>query len=269
MEKLTDQLLQFLDDEKIVANPNFTEELYKSGVYAVLDCVFSSMAKFETVVVPALNRFKEKSGLQDVPKLTFSEYLEHVRGNLSKTIEQRFEEVAQNDFVNGQKISKRLKVQIAYDVCQRFVDKKWETLKDIQGLPKGDPFTCENPGTSGELEKFVMGGIAGFKGYDYPIDPDLKVRGIGLALGAYLMILLGDETFVKPDTLLLRLMGQIGDPTGGWLPKASNMEDFQLIRWAISCAAAQRNATPASLDNALWKYESDRSAADKKKAALI
>ena len=263
VERLTGQLLQFLDDKKIVANPNFTEELYKSGVYSAIDCVFSSMAVYKTVVVPAINRSSQKQILQDVPGLRFSEYLEYVRGDSSKTLERRFEEVAKNDFNYRGKISGRLKVQVAYDVCQKFVDRGLETIYDVQALPEGIPFTCEHPGTAGELEKFVIGGIAGVKGYDYPIVIDLKVRGIGLALGAYLLILLGNETFVKPDTQLFKLMGRIGK----WSPRTSNMEDFQLVRQVISCAAAQRNATPASLDNALWKYESDRTAAAKKKAA--
>ena len=283
VEKLTEQLLQFLKDEKIVANPNFAEQLYKSGVYSVLDCVFSSMAKFDVVVVPAITRFKEKSHLQDGPGLTFSKYIDYVRGDSSKPLEKRFEEVAENDFKLSQKISGRLKVEVAYDVCQRFADRGLETLGDVQklreGLYKGIPFTCEYPGTASELEKFVIGGIAGIPLY---VSPNLKVKGIGLALGAYLLILLGDETFVKPDTLLLRLMGQIGAPIGEWSPKASDMKDFQLIRQVISCAAdklnevaqenvgnttTQKKVTPASLDNALWAYEAKRPATRKKVAS--
>ncbi|TSA87180.1 hypothetical protein FNU79_04620 [Deinococcus detaillensis] len=262
VEKLTDQLLQFLDEEKIVANPNFTEELYKSGVYSVIDCVFSSMAVHKTVVVPAINRFRKNQSLQDIPELKFTSYLEYARADLERPTKERFDEIASKDFDYRGVIAGRRKVEVVYDVCQRFVHKGLETIHDVQALPKGEPFTCESPGTQGELEKFVMGGIAGVAGYD---SPNVKVRGIGLALGAYLVLLLGDETFVKPDTQLFKVMGRIGR----WSPRASNVEDFQLVRQAISCAAAQRDVTPASLDNALWAYQSGLQKTASTKVALI
>lgn len=254
---LTEQLLDFIKDEKIAVNPEFTAEMEKSGVYAVINAVFSSMAVFAGVV-SAMKNFGENSGLRDVPELKFSDYLKCVRGDSEVPTKERFDEVAAKIFCNKGVIAGRRKVEVAYDVCQRFVKHDLETHKDVQALPKGIPFTCEHPGTPGDLEKLVIGGIAGYPGYNSPTYdlPNLKVRGIGLALGAYMLIRLGDESFIKLDTQLLKLMGRIG----GWSPKMGNVEDFQLVRQAVSCAAEQLKVTPASLYNALWAWESDRSA---------
>lgn len=75
---------------------------------------------------------------------------------------------------------------------------------------------------------------------------------MGPVLGRYLLLLLGLEQYVKPDTLLSRLLGRIG----GWQPTLGNARDRALIQDAISGVAAELGTTPAWLDNALWFYES-------------
>lgn len=249
-QRLTADLLAFLERTGVQPYPRFTEEAHPSGVYAVLNCVFSAQANFERVVLPALRRFGPNSGLHDTPNLRFSDFVQYVQGGQAVPDETRYREVAEQAFNYRGVLSGRLKVQVAYDVCQFFIAHGLETRQDVQALPQGAPYTCEHPGTPGRLEELVMHGLVNNQ------PPGSKVRGMGLALGAYLMICLGNESYVKPDSLLLRLMGEIG----GWSPRAGNEADFTLIRQAVSCVAAQKNATPASLDNALWRFESTREA---------
>lgn len=249
VERLTADLLRFMTESQIRPAHSYADQGEKSGVYAVLNCVLSARAPFKTVVLPALQKFEKNSGLPNTADLKFSQFLDHVRGEGNREpAEERFLEIASKEFSYRGRLSGRTKVEVAYDVCRFFLSHGLETIHELKSLPTGVPYTCEHAGTPGKLEELVMAGLVDNR-------PDgAKVRGIGIALGAYLMILLGDESYVKPDTLLLRLMGRIGD----WEFRASNSHDFQLVRQAISCAAAQVNSTPAALDNALWRYESER-----------
>jgi hypothetical protein len=248
-EELTVRLQEFVEKNQVTVNPNFANELRRSGVFAVLDCVFSSMAHFERVVKPTLRRFEKNSGLVDQESLTFGEFLNYVRGgNEGYPSEDRFEEVASKIFENRQKISGRTKVEVSYDVCDFFDKRGYQTKQDLMDLPKGIDFTCDHIGQPGQLEQMVMGTLVSGQ------PQEGKVRGIGLALGAYLLMCFGDRNYVKPDTLLLRLMGRIGD----WKPRASHEGDFLLIRQAVTCVAHKRGTTAAELDNALWAYEGRR-----------
>lgn len=244
-EELSTKLLHFIESQPEVTAQlaeKYDANWRKSGVYSVLDCVFSSMAKFKTVVVPTLQRFGESSGLHDTAELTFNQFLVFVQGQQHiRPTAERFAEVAQNDFANSQKISGRTKVEVAYDVCEFFAARGYQTKADLQILPVE------------ELEKLVMQDMVNLRG-----DPNItKIRGMGLALGAYLLICLGDTHFVKPDTLLLRLVGRIVDD---WQPKNSDENDYLLVRQAITYAGEKLNPPQpaAAVDNALWHYESTR-----------
>lgn len=248
-QELAKQLIAFLHDNALTPRAEeFDSEWRRSGVYAVLDCVFSSQTRFETVE-RVLQRFGDSTGLTDEPWLTFSAFLDVMRGGESgRPSPERFKAVAVEVFKNEQKIARRLKVEVAYDVCLFFAERGLETKQNLRSLPRGVSFTCDHPGTPGELERLVMNHIVnGQPGSG-------KVHGMGIALGAYLLICLGDTTFVKPDTLLLRSVGRIG----GWQPRASNVSDFVLMRQAISCAADELGIVPAHLDHLLWKEERER-----------
>lgn len=240
-EALADKLLDFITSHpEIKFAEKYDNNWRKSGVYAVLDCVFSSMAKFETMVVPTLNRFGESSGLHDKPELTFDQFLDFVRGDHSaRPSAERFAAVAREVFQNSQKISGRTKVEVAYDVCEFFAARGYQTKADLQKLP------------ADALERLVMDEIVNLRG-DSGIT---KIRGMGLALGAYLLICLGDTNFVKPDTLLLRLVGRIA---GDWQPRSGDEQDYLLVRQAITLAGEKLGQPAAAVDNALWKYESER-----------
>lgn len=241
---LCERIATFVRGKGLDIQTPFDSDWRKSGVYAVLDCVFSSMAKFESVVQPTLQRFEERSGLRDTPELTFSEFLAYMREDSEgRPSVERFAFIAAEIFGNRQKIAGRLKAEVAYDVCEFFVHNGYETKANLQRLME---FSETEKRSS--LEILVMDRLAGGKP-----GPD-KVRGIGLALGAYLLICLGDTSYVKPDTLLLRRVGEIGE----WSPRPGNTTDFQLIRQAITCAGQELGIRPAHLEYLLWKYESQR-----------
>lgn len=253
VDELSTNLLAFLQDKQdVIQLANFDANWRQSGVYAVLDCVFSAQAKFDSVVVPTLKRFSENSGLEDHEELTFTEFLNFLRGQqIERPDEARFVELARDVFGNSQKISGRTKVEVAYDVCEFFAAQGYETKAELQALPSGIPFTCQNAGEAGELEKQIMNRMVN------GTLAEGKVRGMGLALGAYLLICLGRTDFVKPDTLLLRLVGRIG--ATDWQPKSGDIQDYLLVRQAISCVAERLDYSAAGLDNALWRYETDLS----------
>lgn len=227
--ELSLRLAAFAQEHDFDLKTPFDTDWRKSGVYAVLDCVFSSMARYESVVVPTLARFGARSGLADTPDLKCSEFLAYLRDGEQRPTPERFEAVAVNIFANRQRIAQRLKVEVAYDVCAFFAEHGLETKADLQAQMQGRKLECL-------------------------IVNDLQVRGIGLALRSYLLICLGDTSFVKPDTLLLRRVGQIGD----WSPRASDMDDFNLVRDAVTRAGEMLGVTPAHLDHLLWKYESQQ-----------
>jgi hypothetical protein len=233
---LTRQLHDFVRTESIV--PTATTLHWRSGVYAVLDCVYSSMAKFEEVVLPTLKRFGERSGLQDVPELKFSAFIKDVDERFPGP--EGFDTYAKTVMGNRQRLSGRSKVEVAYEVCRFFASRKHETVGSLRSLPPGEPETL------GELECLVL--------HRMMASGPAHIRGIGVALGPYLLMSLGVETYVKPDTLLLRLLGRIG----GWQPRAGHPGDLTLIRAVVTAVAQELNSTPARLDNALWQYERER-----------
>lgn len=249
VEELTIKLLDFINDgQKGIKLESYDANWRKSGVYAVLDCVFSSQLRY-TGVEKALAYFSEKSSLRDDADLSFSDFLRFVRGNQhQRPSAERFQEVASKYFGNRGKISGRTKVEVAYDVCEFFAVQGYETRADLQALPGGTPFTCQHPGEPGELEKLVMNRVVnGAAG-------EGKVRGMGVALGAYLLMCLGRTDFVKPDTLLLRLVGRVNG--SDWRPASGDAADYLLVRQAISCVAERLGHSAAGVDNALWRYES-------------
>lgn len=221
---LVASLRAFVQAEQITPDPAYVH--WNSGLYSVLDCVYSSQARYAQVVLPLLReRFPVATGLKDVPDLPFSAFLDSVGAALTP---ERLEAYATQTMRTRQKIAGRLKVEVVYDVCQFFVRRGFETRADLLAL--GEEV----------LEPLVLTDLVG------------EVRGIGPVLARYLLLLLGLERHVKPDTLLTRLLGRIG----GWLPRAGHEGDMNLIREVVTAVADELGTTPALLDHALWMYES-------------
>lgn len=244
-----EQLESYVDQYGIQPDPEFAG--WKSGVYAVLDCVFSSMADYETMVLPALKRFGERTELRDESGLTFSRFIQDVNAHLAGP--GSFTSYAREKLDNCQQIAGRTKLEVSYDVCKFFVDRGHETMASLQALPQGQPGTCDTPpGEPGQLERWVLDDIIRSGSCE-------KIRGMGPALGAYLLMNLGNEEYVKVDTMIRRVFADLGE----WRPRAGRPEDDALIRDAITCIARRMDTTPRRLDNALWKRESDRAKAKK------
>ena len=221
-------LQAFVQAENIQPNPNY--EYWKSGLYCVLDCVYSAQARYASVVLPILQeRFPKATGLIDQPDLEFSAFLRDAGKTPSA---DHFEDCAVNVMHNRQKIAGRLKVQVAWDVCQFFInhDPPLETLADLRKL--GDT----------QLENLVLVELVG------------QIRGMGPVLGRYLLLMLGLEQHVKPDTLLVRLLSRVGGRT----LQSGHQGDMHLIQQVVTEVANAMGTTPARLDNALWFYESTR-----------
>lgn len=249
--ELSEKIASFIEAQGIAPQKKYDSDWRKSGVYAVLDCVLSSQVRF-SVVEKSLATFAETSGLRDLPELTFSDFMEFVQGGSGlRPDAERFVWVAEHTFRYRGKISGRTKVEVAYDVCEFFAVRGYQTKRDLQNLPAGKPFTCSHAGEIGELERLVMQDMVNLDGHS-----PHKVRGMGLALGAYLLMCLGRTDFIKPDTLLLRRVGQIAAVE--WQPQSGNQEDYLLIRQAISCVAERLGQPAAAVDHALWKYESEK-----------
>ncbi|ANE42670.1 hypothetical protein [Deinococcus puniceus] len=239
---LQGSLRAFIAEHDIKPDPQFFH--WHSGVYAVLDCVFSSQAVYETTVLPALKRFAVNSGLEDQPGLTFTAFVQDVDRFPEP---HRFATYARDVMGNSQQLSGQTKVQVAYNVCQRFISRGYNTKAALlAALPQGKPAdpATETPATHSALEEMVLGEMIK--------DRSHKIRGMGAALGPYLLMSLGVEDYVKPDTLLLRLLGRVG----GWQPRAGHPGDLALIQDTVTHVAKEMQTSPARLDNALWRYES-------------
>lgn len=240
--RLASDLRAFIAEKGIVPDLHFIQ--WSSGVYAVLDCVFSSMANYATTVLPLLQqRFSQREGMQDISALTFTAFIRDVETFPPAT---RFADYARDVMRNRQQISGRTKVEVAYDVCQFFARKGYDTRASLLALPTSE----EVRDSAGVLLRMELGAL------EHMVLEELiekhAVRGIGPALGRYLLMCLGREEYVKPDTLLLRLMGHIGN----WTPRPGHPGDIALIQDVVSSLAAEMQTTPARLDNALWYHQS-------------
>jgi hypothetical protein len=140
----------------------------------------------------------------------------------------KFERYANEVVLNKQKISNRRKTEICYDVCHFFVQRGFETKSDLQVL------------SSAALQKLILD------------DLQQSIRGIGSTLAKYLMMLVGDESHIKPDTMILRFFSRLSL----WQPRSSSDQDAEIIRQIIASVALNHDTTPARLDHAIWLFES-------------
>lgn len=174
-EQLTQKLLEFVETHHIHPNPDFRG--YKSGVYALVDCIFSSQARYSTVVnlISRLNRrFYDQETLtftrlmQDIQKIGVQEYSEKI--------------------LTRQKIGKKLKTEIVLEAAQFLAGRSFETKDDLLALEIK------------ELEKLIL------------VDLVREVYGIGSVVAEYLLILLSNEQYIKADTHIMRLMQELAGP---------------------------------------------------------
>ena len=185
-------------------------------MYALVDCVFSAQARYESTVLPMLkNRLPRR--LPDSPTLTLADY----RSDIDSFGSNRFERYAEK-VLTRQVLSGRLKVEVSYEAAGFLALRGFETMDDLQSLG------------SEPLERLILDELVP------------ATRGMGPALGDYLLILLGDETRIKLDARLVaflqRELGCLPDPA--------------TARQIFNSAAALLGTSAARLENAIWKWES-------------
>ena len=213
-------LSQLLENGVIAVDPDYC--LWKSGVYAVIDCVFSAQAKYESVVLPMLReRLPARQGMVDKEELRFSDFIADVDSFGSDKWDAYGSAV-----LNLQVLARRRKVEVCHDIAHFFVSRNLETMPDLRAL--GEP----------ALVELVLGPLQS------------QIHGIGPALARYLAILFGVESQIKPDTLIIRFF----DALSAWSPRAGNEGDIALIEGVMRESADQAGTTPSRLDNAIWLF---------------
>lgn len=197
---------------------------WQSGVYALLDCIFSSQSDYNAVVLPLLRRLATRPNLRDEPGLCFSSFLADVDGFGKDKFERYAVQV-----LTRNKIAGRLKVEICYEAANFFVRQGLETMSDLHRLGV-------------KLEPLILN------------DLQAKIHGVGPALAHYLLTLFGDEDHVKLDVMITRFWARMND----WCPRASHERDYQIVLATFRIVASRMSSTPARLDNAIWRYESSQ-----------
>jgi len=198
--------------------------VWQSGVYALLNCVFSAQARYVEVVLPMLRtRLAKRPGLADVADLTFSAFLKDVDCFGPAKFARYGAEVLTRNVLAG-----RSKVEVCYESALFFARLGLERRRELQALP------------SPLLEHLVLS------------DLRREVRGIGPALGKYLLMLFGQEDHIKPDVMLIRFFRGLTS----WVPRIGHQGDAEIVRAVITRVAGGLGTTPARLDHAIWQYQS-------------
>lgn len=197
---------------------------WQSGVYAVVDCVFSAQAKYESMVLPMLlERLPSRPGLVDEPELTFSAFIADI-----ESFGDEPWDAYGNQVLNLQVLAGRRKVEVCHEIARFFVQRGLETMGDLRALGEE------------ELLELVLGPL------------QQSIRGMGPALARYLTMLLGVESQVKFDTMLQRFFEQLCGQVG-WSGAPITMEQAEDV---MREAASQLGTTPARLDHAIWRFMS-------------
>lgn len=197
---------------------------WQSGVYALVDCIFSARLGYKAVVLRMLRRLATRPGLEDDPNLRFSAFLADVDRFGSDKYKQYAVQVLTRNRIAG-----RLKVEVCYEASKFLVKRGFETIADLHDL--GD-----------KLEPLVLK------------DLQAAIYGVGPALAHYLLTLFGDEDHVKLDVMIGRFWARMND----WQPRLSHDGDYQVVLETFRDVASRMGSTPARLDNAIWRYESSQ-----------
>lgn len=201
---------------------------WESGVYSIVDCVFSSQTRHEAVVLPMLReRLAARSQMEDHVSLRCSDFLADIDSIELNREDNRFDAYGKA-VLNLQVLGGRRKVEVCYEIASFFADRSLETMTDMQRLGER------------ELLSLILGPL------------QKKVRGIGPALARYLAILLGVESETQPDVMVLRVIRGLSD----WQPRLTEKMDMEMVKAVLEHVAMDRDTTPARLENALWRHAS-------------
>lgn len=221
-DRLLHSLLGWVDIELDGVSEDQTT--WQSGVYAVVDCVFSAQARYESTVLPMLlERLPARPGLADDSGLTFSAFIADVESFGDQPWEAYGAQV-----LNLQVLSGRRKVEVCHEIAGFFVGRGYENIGDLRSL-----------GDTGLL-KLILGPL------------QRSIRGMGPALAKYLAMLLGIESQVKYDTMLQRFFTQLSEQVEG----VARLVRVEVAEAVMQEAATRLGTTPARLDFAIWRFMS-------------
>jgi hypothetical protein len=195
---------------------------WNSGLYSMLDAVFSAQSKYEIIVVPLLKRLNVREGMSDTTERRFSDFI--------RDVDNHGAEAYAVQVLNRQRVGGRLKVAVAYDCAKFLASRGYETMADLIADKEA-------------LKPIVLDQMRH------------RVVGIGPALSNYFLSLVGDENRIKLDVMLLRFLLRAGVTLNPSIPS-----DYDFGLAVFTNAATSLNSTPARLDNAIWKFESTNAA---------
>lgn len=200
-------------DDSLYAEP------YNSLAVCIIDCFYSLRAKYFAVTVPVVERYAKVFMNNDKfeSNVNCKDLIEHVDSvggyeNFAKTI-----------LNNRQKISKKFKSEICYEVAQKLLQIKINTIDDFK-----------NYKDIKLLEKVLY-----------------SIKGVGAAGVNYLFMLAGDPNRCKPD---VHIHHCIKDACG---IDVSDLECQHLFTDAIALLNIDYpNLTVRRLDGIIWeKYQ--------------
>ena len=191
---------------------------YQSLSICIIDCVYSLRAKYETVTVKVVKNYADKymDGKIYSAEDTVDKLIDHIKkcGGCEK--------FAKTVLDNRQRISRRLKSEVCYDLAQKFVDQGINTLFDFQKAADKDVSTLE--------------------------DLIISVKGIGRAALNYLFMLAGDQERCKPDVHILRFVSSalnLSSVSGGFCQELLSSTAERLKK-------EYSNLTTRQLDWLIW-----------------
>jgi hypothetical protein len=218
---LAERIAAMIKNDEIVVNTDSVP--WQSGVYSLIDCVFSAQAIYKSVVLPMLkNRLALRPGLADHPDLAFSAFV----ADVDAFGKEKFERYA-TEILTRQVLARRRKVEVCYDSALFFVERGFETRKDLRAIGED------------ALERLIL---VEFRGH---------IHGVGEALSRYLLMRLGSENHIKPDVKMLRFFNRLSD----WKPRLGDYRDAEIMRSSVLRAAEKLSITAVMIDEAVWNYE--------------
>ncbi|WP_293913599.1 hypothetical protein [Deinococcus sp.] len=244
VQDITARLQHLVTEKGIVPDP--ARHFWHSGVYIVMACVLSAHGPYDSLV-RTLVRFGERSGLTDHPDLRFSGFLEHMQHypeeyerlpskfrlvSLPLTLDANaYERYAVEMIGNSQMIAGRRNLEICAEMTQ---------FLTLRGLQTRADFDCHSDAEADALARLLLS--------------EMRIQGLSPLLCRRLLTVLGPAEYVRPDALLVRLLGrlseralQLGDP-----------DHRALMTTSVRTVARDLGVGAARLNYALWEYERNR-----------
>lgn len=201
-------------------NDSLSQEPYNSLAICIIDCIYSLMARYCAVTVPIVERYAEKFMNND--KFKSNENCKDLIAHIDSA--GGYEKFAEDILNNRQQIGGRLKSEVCYEIAQKLLQLKINTIDDFKNYKDTE-----------SLETALY-----------------SIQGVGEAGVNYLFMLAGDQNRCKPDVHIHQF---IKEACG--IENASNTECQELFSDAIKILNSDYpNLTVSHLDYIIWnKYQ--------------